>query len=68
MICCVAGAGSLRSGVGVVRAKPNLGDRTMRHVTAGAVLLFASMSAYALAPKACEELKAEVGRKLDAQL
>jgi hypothetical protein len=38
----------------------------MRPLVAFAVLLFASVSAYALAPKPCEELKAEIAKKLDA--
>ena len=38
----------------------------MRQFAAFAVLLFASVSAYALAPKPCEELKAEIAKKLEA--
>jgi len=38
----------------------------MRPVGAFAVLLLASASAYAQGPKPCEELKAEIAKKLDA--
>jgi len=38
----------------------------MRPLAAFAVLLLASVSAYALTPKPCEELKAEIAKKLDA--
>ncbi len=37
----------------------------MKPVGAFAILLFGSVSAYALAGKPCEELKAEITKKLD---
>jgi hypothetical protein len=39
----------------------------MRPIVAIAVLLFASVSAFAQAAKPCEELKAEIAKKLDAK-
>ena len=38
----------------------------MRRVVATAVLLFVSASVYAQGPKPCEELKAEIAKKLEA--
>ena len=38
----------------------------MRSLVTIAVLLFVSVSAYAQAPKPCEELKAEIAKKLEA--
>jgi hypothetical protein len=38
----------------------------MRQLAAFAVLLFASVSASAVTPKPCEELKAEIAKKLEA--
>lgn len=38
----------------------------MRRLAAFAVLLFASVSASALAAKSCEELKGEIAKKLEA--
>jgi hypothetical protein len=39
----------------------------MRRLAAVAVLLFASVSAHAQGPKPCEELKAEIVKKLEAK-
>jgi hypothetical protein len=39
----------------------------MRSIVIGAVLLFVSASAFAQAAKPCEELKAEIAKKLDAK-
>lgn len=39
----------------------------MKLLLATAVALFVSGSAYAQAPKACEELKSEIAQKLDAK-
>ena len=49
-----------------MRTKSNERGSTMRPLAAFAVLLLASVSAYALTPKPCEELKAEIAKKLDA--
>jgi hypothetical protein len=38
----------------------------MRQLAAFTVLLFASLSAYAQGPKPCEELKAEIAKKIEA--
>ena len=38
----------------------------MRSLVTIAVLLFVAVSAYAQAPKPCEELKAEIAKKLEA--
>ncbi len=38
----------------------------MRKPLVFAFLLFASVSSYAVSPKPCEELKAEIAKKLDA--
>jgi hypothetical protein len=38
----------------------------MKPLAAFAVLLLASISAYALAGKSCEELKAEIAKKIEA--
>lgn len=39
----------------------------MKMLAGFAVLLFASVSAYAQGPKPCEDLKAEIAKKLDAK-
>ena len=39
----------------------------MKMLVAGAVLLFASVPVYAQGPKPCEDLKAEIAKKLDAK-
>jgi hypothetical protein len=39
----------------------------MRPIVISSILLFASVSAFAQAAKPCEELKAEIAKKLDAK-
>jgi hypothetical protein len=46
---------------------PNHGDHTMKLLAAIIVLFFASIPAHAQGPKACEELKDEITKKLDAK-
>jgi hypothetical protein len=58
VICCVAG---------VAQAKCDEGDSAMRQLTVFGILLFASAIVYAEGPKPCEELKAEIEKKLEAK-
>jgi len=58
--------GYTQGSIGAVRVRSDEGDSTMRQLAALAVLLFASVSAYAFAPKPCEELRAEIAKKLEA--
>jgi hypothetical protein len=44
---------------------PNHGGHTMKLLATTAVLLFVSVPAHAQGPKACEELKDEISKKLD---
>src|ERR1035438_1394141 len=42
------------------------GDRIMKIVASIVVLFFASVLAYAQGPKSCEDLKAEIAKKVEA--